>query len=414
MAYVKIIYQNSPSTATPINAQNLNHMDDGIAENDRRLNELETAGVVNKFNGRSGNVTPEKGDYDIADIGATDGQDGYVPVWRNSGTEQEPNWGFEMEQQGGSGHTILDADGSEMAQEDSLQFADSFVSDDDVNGKTVIENIKEHSTKADYDDATEDGFHVIDDGEDAVIHPSSDDKVEVTADGDTTWANLLKAIFNDAKFDITKVSKDSILGYSTNGTKKYYLHIYFINGTTSLAFSSYADSAYDYAEFNGSFGVLKLGGTDVSSNKPTNGTKITLYYGNKKAVVDLQTTANRCLMSDGRTVENAVVVDVSDKFSASNNKLRISAQKHGKRITLSASGYDGSFSNGTYIIINDSSLYPNVTDGTYLGGGMGIATGTPATFITTDGYKTSNIILIYHSQDIAVNLLQFNVVYDIL
>lgn len=63
MAYVKIIYQDSPSTATPLNAQNLNHMDDGIAENDRRLNELATAGVVNTFNGRRGVVVPESGDY---------------------------------------------------------------------------------------------------------------------------------------------------------------------------------------------------------------------------------------------------------------------------------------------------------------------------------------------------------------
>ena len=37
MSYNKIIWQNSPSEATPINADNLNHMDDGIADVDGRV-----------------------------------------------------------------------------------------------------------------------------------------------------------------------------------------------------------------------------------------------------------------------------------------------------------------------------------------------------------------------------------------
>ena len=43
---------------------------------------------------------------------------------------------------------------------------------------------------------------------------------------------------------------------------------------------------------------------DISSNVVTSGGKITLYYGNKKATVDLQTTANRCWYD----VENEVTV----------------------------------------------------------------------------------------------------------
>lgn len=311
MAYVKIIYQNSPSTATPINAQNLNHMDDGIAENDRRLNELETAGVVNKFNGRSGNITPEKGDYDIADIGATDGQDGYVPVWRNSGTEQEPNWGFEMEAQGGAGHVLVDSDGNDMPSEDKMQFADAFLSDDDVNGKTVVENIKEHSTKADYDNATEDGFHVIDDGEDAVIHPSSEDYVEVVADGDKTYADLLDELAN--QIDFTKVGVYSCLVYAGVDV---YLCVDFNSNNGEISFSR--STAYNLSHYftiarpivstNGSTWYEYRGNAIYNNgvNKPSNGRKLTLYYGNKKAVVDLQTTANRCLMGDGRTVQQAL------------------------------------------------------------------------------------------------------------
>lgn len=307
MAYVKIIYQNSPSTATPINAQNLNHMDDGIAENDRRLNELETAGVVNKFNGRSGNITPTKGDYDIADIGATDGQDGYVPVWRNSGTEEDPDWGFEMEAQGGSGHTILDADGSEMAQEDSLQFADSFVSDDDVNGKTVVENIKEVAP-ADYDSATDEGIIVCDDGEDAVIHPSSEDYVEVIGNNVKTYSQLLNDLYDEIDFDkLTTISSVRIT--YTNGTYEDFQFEYkgssairyfnaFINSSNAVTGSSlYIHSS------NSNYNATS--GSKSTTVCPT-GEKITLYYGNKKSVVDLQTTANRCLLNSGETVESAL------------------------------------------------------------------------------------------------------------
>ena len=42
MAYTKINWQNSPSAETPINADNLNHMDDQIAENEQKISELET------------------------------------------------------------------------------------------------------------------------------------------------------------------------------------------------------------------------------------------------------------------------------------------------------------------------------------------------------------------------------------
>ena len=41
MSYTKVLWQNSPSEATPINADNLNHMDDGIADVDARATTLE-------------------------------------------------------------------------------------------------------------------------------------------------------------------------------------------------------------------------------------------------------------------------------------------------------------------------------------------------------------------------------------
>lgn len=290
MAYVKIIYQNSPSTATPINAQNLNHMDDGIAENDRRLNELETAGVVNKFNGRSGNVTPEKNDYDISLIGATAGEDGYVPVWRNSGTEEDPDWGFEMEQQGGSGHKILDADGNEMAQEDSLQFADSFVSDDDVNGKTVIENIKE-VTLAELSQATERGMYLATDEESVPIGEIGEDYVEVDGTTSMTYGDVLSEIFSKA--DLTKINDNSTIDVLGG--------VYFVTARSSNAFTFSTLSGNNSRVVNGTIeysnGTVALYDYDLyahsrqavtNTNLWKNG-KITLYYGTSSGIVELNT-----------------------------------------------------------------------------------------------------------------------------
>lgn len=385
---------------------------------------------VQSFNGRTGTVLPDDGDYDISQISPLNGAAvGMVPVVKNVGTAQAPVYKFDMgyvsgggigtsnsiDQQtdayiatvssgfivttgsylsiifginftkpsssalqlsiggvayevkingqsatagktyiksgdagifvydgiyfqligtSGGGHVIQDASGTAVAQEPTMQFTDSHVSDDSTNEKTVIENIKS-VTEAQFKSATEDGLYDVD-VEGAEIGEISEDYVEVTADGNTTWADLLKSVFNDAKFDISKVNKYSKLAYSTNGIKIYDLNLYFVNGTTSLAFSASSDTSYDYAEFNGSFGYFKTGGTDVSSNKPTQGATLTLYYGNDKAVVDLQTTANRCWYDDNNTVKQKIdtKADTSNIVSGSVSLVYQSAYYCSKDVTI--------------------------------------------------------------------------------
>ena len=310
MAYVKIIYQNSPSTATPINAENLNHMDDQIALNDQRLTEIETA-YVKSFNGRKGEVTPQAGDYDMSQITPTSGATvGQIPIVRNDGTEEEPNLTFHMEDVPSSGHVIQNASGTDMAQEDAMQFPDSFVSDDAVNGKTIVENIKEVSP-ADYDSTTDEGIIVGDDGNDALIGLVSDDKVEVTADGVKPYRQLLLEIWEDSKFDISKITYGATLVIGAN-----VLSLVYISSTVAkFACIRDVDNDHEYSVFATleSPYPLYMNVTDTNTSNESsiqcpNGTVITLHYGNKKAVVDLQTTANRCLMSDGVTsVEEAIV-----------------------------------------------------------------------------------------------------------
>lgn len=403
MAYVKILYQDSPSTATPLNAQNLNHMDDGIAENDRRLNELATAGVVNTFNSRTGNVTSEKGDYDIDQIVASDGQEGYIPVWRNNGTEQEPDWGFEMESvsgggglgtcnsvdmafayvvtpstdfsiteglylsvifsnnftydgvhtlrlsidgvgydvkingqnptasviyvksgdagifvfdgtyfqligTSGGGHIIYTQEGSNMPQESGLQFADAFLTDDSVNGRTVVENVKEVDP-ADYASTTDEGIIVTDDGDDALIGPVSDDKVEVEqiTGGTKTFGELLNELY--AKIDFDKASHISTLIFDGNVYSLYYGKTQFYCITRYQTYSNFLFVSLSASNSAYYLGERSITLSDKSAQTAPVGTKITYYYGNKKATVDLQTTANRCLMSDGESVQ-----DFANKF----------------------------------------------------------------------------------------------------
>lgn len=301
MAYVKIIYQNSPSTATPINAENLNHMDDGIAENDRRLNELATAGVVNTFNGRTGNVTSEKGDYDIAQIAPTNGAtEGQIPILTNVGTEEEPVLEFQMQDVPSSGHVIQNASGTDMAQEDAMQFPDSFVSDDNVNGRTVVENIKEcQSTNL---ASMGDGIIITTDEEDIPIGEIEEDYVEVTADGEKTRAQLLTEL--NALIDWTKITENSYIKFG-NDIYRVMVPSVKIFMTSAVSISILYETLLDLKNnLSQQFAISSSGNitfTDKSSNQPSNGTKITLYYGSSVATVNLQTDARHCMMSDGET-----------------------------------------------------------------------------------------------------------------
>lgn len=306
MAYVKIMYQNSPSTATPINAENLNHMDDQIALNDQRLTEIETS-YVKSFNGRKGEVTSQANDYDMSQITPTSGATvGQIPIVRNDGTEEEPNLTFHMEDVPSSGHVIKDQSGTSLPQEENLQFPDSFVSDDETNGRTIVENIKEVSP-ADYASTTDEGIIVTDDGKMSVkinkngkeydlgfVPQSLYDDVEelkeavfrgsesVTADGVKTWETLLNEL--RAKIDLTKVTIYSVLtwngdiysamyidnntlGFSLSGTSS------FISGGTPATVEMLIRSSSSQC-----FVISGTTATDISSNKPTNGTEIALHY----------------------------------------------------------------------------------------------------------------------------------------
>ena len=331
MAYVKIIYQDSPSTATPLNAQNLNHMDDGIFENDRRLNDLAVHNVKS-FNGREGDIVSAYGDYDISQIAPTTGATvGQIPIVVNVGTEEEPELQFELDDVPQTGHTIQGADGTNLAQEPTMQFADLHTSDDSVHLKTVIQAVKA-VVQADYSSETEDGIYLVTDGEGATIEPASEDYVSVTADGDKTYETLLlelrTAVDFDKTTDYTFIKIDSkyyrVVANSANSSTIRFLWLETRSNRVNIE-----EIAISKSSAAVTYNLTTVSDTTYSkvsqlTEKPADGTIIAFYYGQKKAVVDLQTTANRCWYDSNTTVEQKIdeikVKEETAQFTTTNHK----------------------------------------------------------------------------------------------
>ena len=314
MAYVKIIYQDSPSTATPLNAQNLNHMDDGIFENDRRLNDLAVHNVKS-FNGREGDIVSAYGDYDISQVAPTTGATvGQIPIVVNVGTEEEPELQFELDDVPQTGHTIQGADGTNLAQEPTMQFADLHTSDDSVHLKTVIQAVKA-VVQADYSSETEDGIYLVTDGEGATIEPASEDYVEVTADGVKNYQTLLNELYSVIDYSKLTPSASLVIGVIGDEHVNKISRINQYNIRFGRISSGTTDDVKVYAiQINNvlanchytSGNVINNTYNSYDSTVPTIGDKLTLYYGNKKAVVDLQTTANRCWYDSNNTVKQKI------------------------------------------------------------------------------------------------------------
>lgn len=310
MSYIRVNWQDSPSEATPINAENLNHMEDGIVTNEGRLDALENAGIVNKFNNRSGNVSPAKGDYDIGQVSPSTGAAvGQIPIVRNDGTEEDPELNFHMEDVPSSGHKIIDQSGTELTQEPNMTFLDSHLSDNSTDESTDIEIIQSVS-ESDWENVTEDGLYDVDiEGVD--IGPASDEYVEVTADGVKTYGALLNELYSLA--DATKITKDSYIVRDNGGTSFKFEITRIQNNNFAFTMSRVSGNSCSVTTLwiNNSSSLVQVidastGGTTSSTETSVvlaSGTKITLYYGNKYSVIDLQTTANRCLMSDGENVQ---------------------------------------------------------------------------------------------------------------
>ena len=292
-------------------SQNDNSADDYIKNKPTKLSD---------FQNDSGFITGVDID-DIGDVDLTNLANGQVLKY-NSTTQK-----WENEDESSGGHVIVDQSGNALAQEPNMTFVDAHLSDNSTDDTTEIEVIKS-VTEQQWESATEDGLYDVD-IQGAEIEPASDEKVEVTASGTEKWGAFANRLF--AEIDTTKIQEGSYLTITTSSVISILPFVRIANG--KYCFSQYrltdantedavtiwladSDSKY-YGLQNGTI-------TDYTTyGQPLNGTKLTLYYGNKSAVIDLQTTSNRCLRPNGQTVEQGLKGVFIGSVSANGGEITV-------------------------------------------------------------------------------------------
>lgn len=227
---------------------------------------------------------------------------GYAGIFVYDGTY------FQLIGTSGGGHVIQNQSGNAMAQEDAMQFADAFVSDDSINGRTIVENIKE-VLPADYDSTTDEGIIVCDDGNDVPIGEIDEDVVSVTADGVKTYRQLLNDLFQLIDYSlVTPFAKLVINGRTILTLVDRVTTLYRFSGETTVD-NSNIDTQFISISSANSLCMVTNNNTpeNISSNILSAGVTITLYYGASSSIINLLTDARHCMMSDGITsVEGAL------------------------------------------------------------------------------------------------------------
>ena len=68
MSYEKTHWENTPSEASPLNAQNLNHLEDGVENNDQRITVLEGRPLAHKILDKIGSLLTQRGKLQFTGI----------------------------------------------------------------------------------------------------------------------------------------------------------------------------------------------------------------------------------------------------------------------------------------------------------------------------------------------------------
>ncbi len=198
------------------------------------------------------------------------------------------------------GHVIEEQDGTDMTQRANLQFVDAHLTDDSVNDRTEVENIKD-ITAADYASATEDGFYNVTDESDEeltaadIAYDSNDSikekindldaavkrgSVSVTADGVETFATLIGRLYTSCEYG--KVNTNSSIDYNSSGdvshftvskystTRSYFSHIDIETKVQTTNIKLASSATFTTATTSGT--------TDNSSAVPLAGLTLTLNY----------------------------------------------------------------------------------------------------------------------------------------
>ena len=257
---------------------------------------------------------------------------------------------FQLIRTSGGGHVIQNQSGNAMAQEDAMQFLDAHLTDDSTNGRTVVENVKE-VTLAELSQATERGMYLATDEESVPIGEIEEDVVSVTADGVKTIGDLLNELATDVDWD--NVTDGAYISETLGTTTIVYTHY---RHTVSSATFYYGGSASGGARVgsytvraNNSSAEVSTGTSysDVTATqKPTQGTVITLHYGTSSTVVNLKTSADYCQYDENTTVKQAIdklkEIKKTTVTGATNSAGVLTSSLGSNKVVLSATRHDQS------------------------------------------------------------------------
>lgn len=223
---------------------------------------------------------------------------------------------------GGGGHIIMDSTGTELSQENVLQFKGGLsVTDDSTNGKTVVDDTPEEIEWDDWIAMTPQEQEAIENG--IIINaPGADGNIKADLIK-VLWSNLSPSTaFASGTIDLGTNDYDFLLMvYKPLKNSTYYCTA-IIDARPFLltAFDSSKNESYRQVICDGS-STLTVNGGFYNGNSD-NDACIPLYvYGFKKTIdVDfsaiasgVSTSASKCMLSDGVTS----VGDVIDKGSVS-------------------------------------------------------------------------------------------------
>lgn len=210
----------------------------------------------------------------------------------------------------GGGHIIKDPSGDALTQQPNLQFADADVTNNANGQATVVQMIRDMDSE-DFEDATEQGMYFVNDEEgyavsgDMVAYNENksvndvldellaeSESVSVTSDGVKTYGQLLNELY--ALVDKSKIENSYII----HSNFKFYFER--IENGNELFYTSSRLSAYN-TQFVGmrlktaySQYVFWVSNelTDSTSDVPSSGATITLYYNSSQKVVESGGTAS--------------------------------------------------------------------------------------------------------------------------
>lgn len=181
---------------------------------------INSEGVLSATGGGGG--ASSFSDLDDVSINEHTLANGQVPVY-NSATQK---WENMNQSGGGSGHTILDNEGTSLTQRDDLQFKGAYSEDDSTNEKTVV-NVARTMTLAEFEQLTDDekaGFINVkdetsgsDDKFQPVIYSEDEREIGVWTDGKPLYqktvslTNITIAVSGGYSYDISSWSVDTIV-----------------------------------------------------------------------------------------------------------------------------------------------------------------------------------------------------------